>query len=788
METGCVESMSSGNVVATDVYPPTTAELEALVAELMLKSNRLIGTYPGLLDTAEQRDHAVGFTVEFMTSMACGYCVQHEAHDAVYCMSQIRKAINTLINDAARPVPSGMTHLSHGAFDLLRAAARVPDADLPRVMASPAHLRDACTKGVAALRCMMTDLATYYMDVEAAHVNDTVGPLVQALLGDNVPKLMCRALSMHFLTLVFDCTRLASGARLANRAFGDDLAPLTDDVRRCELARADAFMAMRLYTGLELVIAMMMMGVAKRSEREQGRDKWNLTLPGRAVLAFRASVGETLKAYDTSKREPAQRAGKTYTAQTPGYVAALQEQAAMLAAHINEPDSPLYDALVAGLSEAQLFSMPTHNLRWVGHSAKYTFWGAVGTTTEVHCSKFPHGDDKRVPSFESAMAMTAAMVMTSVVEGKCEPLVQVSGSMRAAMQEASKSWPPVSSFYGRDYAETERKITAKAAREGRDPEGREVGESFGYRLEWMGYLANGAPPRPVSRNGSDDHKRMKAAIVTLARVESLACGGAPRAALPIPSGNAIHHVHGAAHAAEPSATCLSGHLRSVFHEVGDARYRELAIQQRDDPLVRKQLFVERVLERTAPMFKAWSGGVLVSEPYYDFFAEVWKRFNASLRHPSSAWGGKIARWLDHYNAGTTPPRANGEAKLIHPWRAQHLQQSVARAPLDERYGEAKVLQLPTPHERAAARLYRGLLGGVVEAYDYAPWASHLVRRFCTMEEHRVAAKRKREEDDRAILSLVTSVRRQTQPAGKRTVVSQLSPSLARQRGPVGGQA
>ena len=52
-----------------------------------------------------------------------------------------------------------------------------------------------------------------------------------------------------------------------------------------------------------------------------------------------------------------------------------------------------------------------------------------------------------------------------------------------------------------------------------------------------------------------------------------------------------------------------------------------------------------MLERTAPMFKAWSGAGVVADPYYDFFAEVWRRFNDSLRHESSPWGGKLARWV-----------------------------------------------------------------------------------------------------------------------------------------------
>ena len=63
------------------------------LADLVLKASRLMGRYPGLLDTAEQREHATAFTSVFMLRMAMGEAATDEAHDAVYCMSQLRKAI-----------------------------------------------------------------------------------------------------------------------------------------------------------------------------------------------------------------------------------------------------------------------------------------------------------------------------------------------------------------------------------------------------------------------------------------------------------------------------------------------------------------------------------------------------------------------------------------------------------------------------------------------------------------------------------------------------------------------
>ena len=116
---------------------------------------------------------------------------------------------------------------------------------------------------------------------------------------------------------------------------------------------------------------------------------------------------------------------------------------------------------------------------------------------------------------------------------------------------------------------------------------------------------------------------------------------------------------------------------------------------------------------------------------------MWRRFNDNLKRPGGPWSDKIARWNAHYVEGTQPTKGKGESKLIHPWRVMYLQQGVARALLEEMWGEEKVLKTcATPNERAAARVHRALLHRLVAVYDYPPWASHLIRRFCSMEEHR----------------------------------------------------
>jgi len=583
---------------------------------------------------------------------------------------------------------------------------------------------------------------------------------------------------------LFDGAELAAGARAAGAVFGPRAAPVPNDVERAAAGRADAYAVIRLYATLELVVALMFMGVAKKAEKEGRRDMWSISMPGRATIAFRTRVGEALTAYDDAKRAPALRCGKTYTSQTAGYVAALQEQAAQLAAEAHEPHSPLLEALQLGLGVACVF-------RAGRDREPCSFWESCARVAEQRLHGADSTDSTEYDGPRAApLEQTIAMVCSMIVFGQSSAahaahaasahaasasvggpsMVQTRRPLRDAMAEASRTWPRRGSFHGREYADTERKVTAKAAREGRDSRGREVGECLGYRLEWLGYLANGAPAPPAASAAADACAFVPAAATQLAHAEVLSRdGGAP--VLPTPGGNAVHYVHGVALAAEPQPQPQPQPQPLV--ERPDAKYLAAAARLREggDHLGEKQLFVERVVEKVAPLYKAWSGGVLATGPFYDFFAEVWRRFNASLRAEGSPWAEKLKRWLAHYHAGTTPPRANGEAKLIHPWRVMHLQKRVAKTLLHERYGEPAVLALEAGEARAAMRVRRALVGALIDVYDYAPWAAHVMRRFCSMEEHR-AAKRRRETFVSALV-----------PPARLRLPGALSPSLARAAGP-----
>lgn len=705
-------------------YEPTSL----WCADLLLRANQLVGA-PGADRSAEQLRQVADFN-GLLCSMAAGNPT-HPDHlrAAVFTMSMLRREVASRLKEAQTAASHARQPLTYAAFDWLSTAAYERPA-----FASASDIKAVVDHGMLRMRTVLSDAATHYMDVTTS---ERTRELMRLLAGEPTARLVRGALTMQVAVGLFDSARLGVGLRLANYAFGSSVAPLGDELNRAEQARTDAYMAMRLYKALELVLALMMMGVAKLAEEHGDRNAWARSPGGKAVLAFRSEVGATLRAYDEAKRAPSIAAGKTYTAQTAGYVSSLQEQAATFAMRLQEPDSELYEAFASGLGKASLFYFAA-GVPAALSGTRYTFWDAIDALGEqVHAGT----------PVRNTVSMACSMLLFGALADESPYLLHHSRAMRTAMAEASKSWPSVESFYGRDYKDTERKVTSKAQREGRDPFGREVGEMLGYRLEWMGYLANGTPQRSAPSN-ADIAARQAAAVTTMAQVEVHNQLG-PVRAMPMSSGNAIHQVHGIALAMEPGllgyahrAGCTE---QSHLFEVGDERYKA-AVAQLDasDHLQRKQLFVERVVERVAPLYKAWSGGALATECFHEFFAEVWKRFNDNMRREGSPWADKITRWLEHYANDTTPPRANGEAKLIHPWRLMHLQKSVAKALLTERYGEPALSHLSDPETRVCMRYQRALLSGLIDVYDYAPWGSHLIRRFCSMDEHR-AAKRRREE-------------------------------------------
>lgn len=758
-----------------DEYEPTPLWM----ADVLLKGNRLLGTSPGGCDTAQQRGWHAAYN-RLLIEMASGApdadvgaqgndssgCISHEVvKHTIASMSLQRRAIAARLRGATDPLTRA-AHDAHSfaAEDWLLTAV---DADADALaLGSESKSFSVAERGVGRLRALLADLSATYMDTE---LSPRASRAMSTLTSSATTRIVRNALTMQAVVRLFDCGWLATGARINRAVFGEGAAPVGADVPRAEAGRADAYAAMRLCTGLQAIVALMMMGASRRYEGADGnRGRWATTPMGRAVLDYREEVALALSAYDNTKRRTAADGGHAYKAQTPGYVAALQEQAATLAmrAHYEEHDHGLHEALICALRDPGMFEV-----RLPGVSAsRCTFWQAVGHVADARAGAWTGHADGRTASVGAAMQQ----VWSSLVFGQgateawsadasaATPLISPTPAMVKAMRQAMQYAPPVENFYGRDYAETERKVLARAIKEGRDAQGREAGEAFGYRLEWMGMLSGERAVRAAVAATAESTARVRAGITAMATSEALATasGGAMRA-LPIASGNAIHYMHAVAAAKEPSQLRLVwGAGRHPAHsfllDKGDPKNAG-AVLQRDASIAatprdlkldtlylqRKQAFVEKVAERTAVPFRAWSGGALATDAYHAFFSEVWRRFNDNLKRPGTPWSDKIARWLEHYEAGTTPARANGEAKLIHPWRVMYLQQSVARALLEEAWGESSVLKMQTPAERAAARMHRALLHRLITVYDYPPWASHLIRRFCSMDEHR--ARRRRED-------------------------------------------
>ena len=741
------------------------------VADVLLKGNRMIGTSPGGCDGEQQRTWHCAYNRALLrmaaapqTADALEASSQDALRGAIASMGVHRRAIHAKMRAATDPLTKDTNDLhSFVAEDWMLSINACKGDYVAQGVASAGGSRTKSETGVGKLRALLSDLSTAYMDTESS---PRAVRAIEALNNESTQRIVRNALTMQAVVGLFDCSWLAAGARINNAVFGDGAARLSADVGRAETGRADAYAAMRLYAGLQTIVALMMMGASRRYEgADRDRGAWVRTAMGKAILTYREELSMALHAYDGTKRRSAAEAGNAYKAQTPGYVAALQEQAATLAmcAHYEEHDGGLHGALICALSEPSMFEVRVPGR---GEAVRCTFWQAVEHVAEARVDAWTGRADQRVAPLGAAVQQVWASVVLSQEAESHVAIVAPTRAMVKAMRQAMALAPSIENFHGRDYAETERKVLARAAKEGRDSQGREAGEAFGYRLEWMGLLSGERAVRSWVAPTTEITARVRGGVTAMAVAEmlSVASRGTARA-MPVASGNAIHYMHAVAAAKEPSQmqlvwTAGSGRLpsHSFLLDKGDPKNAgavlhtdaEIAARPREERhdalyLQRKHAFVEKVGERTAVPFRAWSGGALATEAYYDFFAEVWRRFNNNLKRPGTQWSDKIARWLAHYEAGTTPDRKNGEAKLIHPWRVMYLQQSVARLLLEERWGEAVVLKLSTPNERAAARMHRALLNRLINLYDYPPWASHLIRRFCSMDDHR--AKRRRAGED-----------------------------------------
>ena len=535
------------------------------VADVILKGNRLLGTAPGACETAQQREWHAAYN-RWLVQMASGGGAAAADRDspqdqAMVChtiasLSALRRATGQRMRAATDPLTKATNDLhSFAAKDwLLAASGQDPDA---LALGSAQREHETAERGMGRLRALLTDLSVAYMDAEPSERAERA---IETLMSEATARIVRNALTMQAVVGLFDSARLATGARINLAVFGEGGAPLCADVPRAEAGRADAYAAMRLYAGLQTIVALMMMGASRRYEGTDGhRGRWAEKPLGRAVLGYREEVARALQAYDGTKRRSAVEAGHVYKAQTPGYVAALQEQAATLAmrAHYEEHDEGLHEALICALSEPGMFDVC---LPGGARVARCTFWQAVREVSEARTDAWTGRADQRVAPLCAAMQQVWSAFLFGVgepepsagAEAAPPPLVAPTPAMCKAMRQAMESAPPVANFYGRDFAETERKVIARAAKEGRDPQGREAGEAFGYRLEWMGLLSGERAVRPPVASTGESTARVRGAITAMAMSEAFATAGGGSRALPIASGNAIHYVHTVAAAKEPT--------------------------------------------------------------------------------------------------------------------------------------------------------------------------------------------------------------------------------------------
>lgn len=761
------------------------------VADVILKVNACVGAFEELQDDDDSRRNQLMFG-RLLAEIAGtsidlkGGLEMERVRCVVFTASKIRRGIAKQLRAAqAFDLDDRALHFPMAAYDLLAAASRdVPVAHTfaeiqpsrREVVAGmskhvPETLLKACSEllaqsentmtllgeGLAKLRSMLSDASLVYADTEMNVESDRI---MDIICSRQTLTLVRNALNARAVACMFDSVRVAAGVMAASHALGVDYASVIPDVSRAAIGRADAYAVQRLYRTLEFLVAAMMMGQAQRASRCGNRDAWSGTDTGQAVLRIRHEIGDVLKAYDDEKRAAATNSNRAYCAQTPGYVSLLQEQAASIMLKTQELDSHVHRAIVDALSLPHLFK--------VGYGEKgtrYSYWEAIDAVQVWREDVFSETNDRRVAPIINCIAMVSGSAALASTDSELALPVTLTTAAYEAMRIASKDWPPMSNFHGKEYALTERKVMAKAAKQMRDP--REVGESLGYRTEWVGFLSGAREGKRQTDKGAHADIRFGGAVTTLSHAEMLSRdlkGRAYASALPAPYGAALHNIHGIALSMEPSllraAADAGNPERSHLFEHADAHYNELMHaldEQMNEPGIDDAMYQSIVLERRglvqdrvekiATAFKSWSGGSVVTDLFHAFFFEVWRRFNVNLRADTSPWHDTVETWVLHYQAGTEPRRSEGASKLMHPWRFQHLQRGVARSLLEEWFGEGQIQMVNSPEARSALRIQRCMLSSVIELFDYGPWASYVMRRFCSIDERRYSTTGKRTRED-----------------------------------------
>lgn len=551
-----------------------------------------------------------------------------------------------------------------------------------------------------------------------------------ALGAPDVHAIVRRSMCMNALVVFADhvfAAAVANAAAITASSIAEEC-----DVARAARGRVDAFACQRLYTTLAAVLGMMMMGASVRAGRELGsREKWTQTKGGEVTLELRRRVARILDAFDRSKRGVSERTGATYTAQTPGYVAVLQELLGGIVMQARDCEVTMA-AIVDGMCLAPLYSVKGAQER------RLTFWQAA---LAVHEQRMVYSDARvGVPYVWSAESSAAMVAAATVFSGNCTTgrFVSVLPSYEKASRSISEGyWPDKERFYGTNYRDTERKMATKMKHAGRSEN--EVGEAMGYREQWARYLI-GIRPREASKpceRSRDASTRLAAAIVVHTRA---AVYSDDASSLPAPQGGGVHVAQAAALEVHPTLLAEGGetvghlvdHPPQDWWVLSDARIRK-------EPLEWRTEIAKTSSDRIIYAFRSWSGGALMTDIFSDFFCEVWKRFNDALCAEGSPWCQTMQEWKQEaIRPGDAPPRSK---KLMHAYRVMKMQQSIASTLLEERFGNTAQEAAASPADRVSLKLHHSLLKVVVDRVAYTPYAGHLTRRFCPSES--VSHKRKR---------------------------------------------
>lgn len=518
----------------------------------------------------------------------------------------------------------------------------------------------------------------------------------------DVHRIVRRTMLLQTLSIVSDhvlAAGVAESAADADVVIGSQIA-----CERAARGRADAFACQRLYNTLALVIGLLMMGAAAVAEAGVGsREKWHETQAGIAVLEVRQHICTVLHKYDTSRRATsAARGSGTYVPQTTGCVAVMQHLMADIFVTLAEDESMLLVAMHAGMGAARLFVVD-------GSIERVTFWQA---TAAVHTQM------AKRRGFVGPTHAAAAVVAASIVFASDEPddcndprTVRISSALYAARAAAMQGWPRCDRFYGREWRNAERKTESKLQARGRTPY--EVGEDIGYRIEWANYLAGKRPAKKASSRTVGMTARLVAALRLHARASAFSEG---ESGLPAPNGSGAHRVH--------AASLQSQADESIMVRDRGTETRRFGGHSQLSPGAHRT---------SHDTFRMWAGGLLLTDLFPCFFEEVWVRFNDSLLDPDSEWAPVVESWRAASSDGAgNSPACTG--KLMHPWRMMLLQKEMAGDLLAIRLrGDDEFIDAPA-NVRAARKLATALLQQIVQRMAYAPFAGHVIRRFCPVPD------------------------------------------------------